>query len=150
MKYQKLLQEWVKEKEWDDEVTHNEETNESIVNFKVNINDQLFNTYIEGHEEKDWLSIYMYGPFNIKKDKAGEILKLFNRIHGSTYYGRLVLQDEGVIQYKQIMPLGNVECSTGLIQDVYATAILVYEYWVDDIAEIGLTKTTFEEWEANQ
>ena len=28
MKYQKLLQEWVKEKEWDDEVTHNEETNE--------------------------------------------------------------------------------------------------------------------------
>jgi hypothetical protein len=39
MKYQKLLQEWVKEKEWDDEVSYNEETNESVVNFKVNIND---------------------------------------------------------------------------------------------------------------
>lgn len=48
------------------------------------------------------------------------------------------------------MRLGNVECSAGLIQDVYATAILVYEHWLDDIAKIGLTKITIEEWEANQ
>jgi hypothetical protein len=46
MKYQKLLQEWVKEKEWDDEVTYDQEANTSLVNFKVNIKDQLFNTYI--------------------------------------------------------------------------------------------------------
>jgi len=150
MKYQKLLQDWVKEKEWDDEVNYNEETNESVVNFKVNIDDQLFNTYIEGHEEKDWLSIYMYGPFNIKKNKSGEILKLFNRIHGATYYGRLVLQDDGMIQYKQIMPLDGVEPSTSLVSNVYSTAVQIYDTWLDDIAEIGLTKTTFDEWDANQ
>ena len=84
------------------------------------------------------------------KLKGWFILKVYNRLHGSTYYGRLVFQDEGVIQYKQIMRLGNVECSAGLIQDVYATAILVYEHWLDDIAKIGLTKITIEEWEANQ
>ena len=150
MKYQKLLQEWLKEKEWDDEVSYDKETNESVVNFKVNINDQLFNTYIEGNDEKDWLSIFMYGPFNLKKEKEKDILKLFNRIHGATYYGRLVLHDEGLIQYKSVMPLDGVEPSTSLVQNVYSTAILVFETWLDDIAEIGLTKTTFEEWNANQ
>ena len=150
MKYQKILRDWLKDKEWDDEVTYNEETNESIVNFKVSINDQPFNTYIEGHEEKDWLSIYMYAPFNIKKSKADEILKLFNRIHGASYYGRLVLLEDGQIQYKSIMPLDGVKPTTAIVERSYAAAILVYEYWLDDIAEIGLTDTTFDEWDAKQ
>ena len=33
MKYQKLLQDWVKEKGWDDEVNYNEETNYIAINF---------------------------------------------------------------------------------------------------------------------
>ena len=150
MKYLKLLQEWVKEKEWDDEVTYDKEANTSAVNFKVNIKDQLFSTYIEGDETRDWLSIFMYSPFNLKAEKENDVLKLFNRIHLSTYYGRLVLHEEGVVQYKQHMPLDGVEPSTSLVSNVYSTAIQIYETWLDDIAEIGLTRTTFEEWEANQ
>jgi hypothetical protein len=92
----------------------------------------------------------MYSPFNLKKEKEYDILKLFNRIHGATYYGRLVLHDEGLVQYKQVMPLEGVEPSTSLVSNVYSTAIQVYENWLDDIAEIGLTKTTFEEWDANR
>ena len=150
MKYQKLLQEWVKEKEWDDEITYDQEANKSLLNFKVNINDQFFNTYIEGDEERDWLFIFMYCPFNVKKEKESDVLKLFNHIHGATYYGRLVLLDEGIVQYKQIMPLSGVEPNISLVQNVYSTAILVYETWLEDIAEVGLTKTSFKQWEENR
>jgi hypothetical protein len=48
------------------------------------------------------------------------------------------------------MPLDGVEPSTSLVSNVYSTAIQIYETWLDDIAEIGLTKTTFDEWDANQ
>ena len=150
MKYQKLIQAWIKEKEWDEKVSYNKETNESTVDFQVDISGQLFSTYIEGDEKKDWLTLFMYAPFNAKKGKEAEILKLFNRIHAGTYYGRLVILDEGRIRYVQAIPFKNTEPSTDLIEDIYLTAIILFEQWMDDITEIALTKTTFDEWDAKQ
>ena len=147
---QKLIQAWIKEKEWDDEVTYNKETNESVVDFKVDIDGQLFSTYIEGDEEKDWLSIYLYAPFNVKKNKEVEILKLFNRIHMNTYYGRFVLLDEGRIQYKQIVSVKGTDVGASLIENMYGTAVFAFETWMDDLTEIALTKTTFDEWSDKQ
>jgi hypothetical protein len=149
MKYQKLLKAWIKEKGWEDEVTYNKETNESVVTFQTGISNQSFSTYIEGDENKDWLSLYMYAPFNVKKEKEIDILKLFNRIHSSTYYGRLVLLDDGQIQYKQIISLDKTDPSLSVLESMYGTAILVYEQWLEDLTEIALTKTTFEQWVKN-
>lgn len=146
MKYQKLIKAWITHKEWDDEVTHNKETNESVVSFSTEINNQVFSVYFEGDEKKDWLSLYMYAPFTVKKEKEVEILKLFNHIHSSTYYGRLVLLDEGRIQYKQIISLDETDPSLEVLEGMYQTAILVYERYQDDLSEIALTKTTFDQW----
>jgi hypothetical protein len=146
MKYQKLIEAWIKHKEWDDEVTHNKETNESVVSFSTGINNQVFPSYFEGDESKDWLSLYMYAPFTVKKEKEVEILKLFNHIHSSTYYGRLVLLDEGRIQYKQIISLDETDPSLEVLDGMYDTEILVYEQYLDDLTEIALTKTTFDQW----
>jgi hypothetical protein len=88
----------------------------------------------------------MYAPFNVKKEKEIDILKLFNRIHSSTYYGRLVLHEDGQIQYKQIISLDKTDPSTKVLEEMYATAILVYERYLDDLTEIALTKTTFDQW----
>ena len=149
MKYQKLIKAWIKHKEWDDEVTHNKETNESVVTFSTEINNQVFSVYFEGDEKKDWLSLYMYAPFTVKEEKEIDILKLFNRIHCSTYYGRLVLLDGGRIQYKQIISLDKTDPSLEVLDGMYGTAILVYEQWLEDLTEIALTKTTFEQWVKN-
>ena len=146
MKYQKLLKAWIKEKGWDDEVSYNKETNESMVTFQTGINNQAFPTYLEGDENKDWLSLYMYAPFNVKKEKEIDILKLFNRIHSSTYYGRLVLLDDGQIQYKQIISLDKTDPNLEVLDGMYDTAILVYERHLEDLTEIALTKTTFDQW----
>jgi len=57
MKYQKLIKAWLEHKEWTDEATHDEETNQSVVSFSVGINNQSFSTYLEGDGKKDWLSL---------------------------------------------------------------------------------------------
>jgi len=88
----------------------------------------------------------MYAPFTVKKEKEVEILKLFNHIHSGTYYGRLVLLDEGRIQYKQIISLDGTDPSLEVLEGMYGTAILVYERFLDDLTEIALTKTTYDQW----
>ena len=147
MKYQKLIKAWLEHKEWTDEATHDEETNQSVVSFSVGINNQSFSTYLEGDGKKDWLSLFMYAPFNVKKEKEAEILKLFNHIHSSTYFGHLVLLNDGRIHYKQIISLDKTDPSLEALDAIYDTAVLVYERYLDGLTEIALTKTTFDQWE---
>ena len=146
MNYQKLLQDWVKSKDWEDEVSYDEQTTESAVNFTLDLNEQSFRVFVEGEENRDWLSLYMYTPFNVKNNKTIDALKLFNQIHRGTHYGKLVLSDNGAIQYVQRISLKGVTPDIIIIDEMYSTAIHLFEAWLDDIAAIALTKTTFDEW----
>jgi hypothetical protein len=150
MKYYELIKKWVAEQGWDDEVTFDEETSESRLHFVVNINDQAFKVYIEGDEKRQWLSLYMYTPFNCKQEKNSELLKLFNHLHQNTYFGRMVLLDNGSIQYKQIVGTSPSELSTETIERMYRTGSVAFEHWHDDIAALALTKTTFSDWQKTQ
>ena len=150
MKYYELIKKWVAEQGWDDEVTFDEETSESSLHFAVNINDQTFKVYIEGDGKRQWLSLFMYAPFNCKQEKNSELLQLFNQLHQNTYFGRMVLLDDGRIQYKQIVGTNSDGLTTESIERMYRTGIVIFEHWLDDIAAIALTKTTFSVWQKTQ
>ena len=150
MKYYELIKKWVAEQGWDDEVTFDEETSESSLHFAVNINDQTFKVYIEGDGKRQWLSLFMYAPFNCKQEKNSELLQLFNQLHQNTYFGRMVLLDDSRIQYKQIVGTNSDGLTTESIERMYRTGIVIFEHWLDDIAAIALTKTTFSDWQKTQ
>jgi hypothetical protein len=114
------------------------------------MSDQSMEVYIEGDEENDLLSLFIYAPFNIKKGKEIDMLKLFNRIHNRIYYGRLVIFNAGKFRYIQTVPFNDTEPSINLIENIYTNANDLFGEWMDDITEIALTKTTFDEWDAKQ
>ena len=144
MKYVELIKAWVQE------VSYDEDTSESRLHVVVNINEQAVKVFIEGDENRGWLSLYMYAPFNCKKEKFGDLLKLINRLNQNTYFGKMVLLDDGTIQYKQIIGANPETMTTEILERMYRTGIAVYEHWLDDIASISLTKTTFAAWEKSQ
>ncbi len=151
MKFKSYIEEWVKEQGWEDPV-EDEDDGKSRLSFNLDVSDQTFKVFIEGDDEKQWLELYMYAPFNVKADKFNDVLQLFNHIHKSTYYGRLVLLNDGRIQYKQIISLVDTEPSVMVLEKMYRTGIQVFENWLDELAALSLTKQTFadllKEWES--
>ncbi len=150
MKFKSYIEDWVEAQGWEDPVE--QEDAKSRLSFNLDVSDQTFRVFIEGDDEKQWLELYMYAPFNVKTDKSDEILKLFNHIHHSTYYGRLVLLNDGRIQYKQIISLIDTEPSPMVLDRMYRTGVQVFENWLDELAALALTKQTYadlvKEWDS--
>lgn len=139
------LEDWVKFKEWDDEV-QTDEDGDSCLAFTADIDGQTFKVFFEGDENRNWLKFFVYAPFNSRADKFEDMLKLVNHIHSSTYYGRLMIdEDSGVIQYKQIVSLADVEISNMFIENIFQTGVAIYSTWLDELASVALTKKTFEQ-----
>ena len=152
MSFKEILEDWVKFKEWEDEVQVDED-GDSTLAFAVDIDGQSFKVFFEGDEKRNWLKLFVYAPFNTRADKFQEMLKLVNHIHGRTYYGRITIDsDDGTIQYKQIVSVADVEVSTSFVESMFATGVAIYSDWLDDLAAVALTKKTFDqlnqEWNA--
>lgn len=153
MSLKEKLEDWVKFKEWDDEVGIDEDGDSSLA-FSVDIEGQTFKVFFEGDETRNWLKFFLYAPFNARNDKFEDMLKLANHIHGSTYYGRLMIDaDNGVIQYKQIVCIADAQITNLFIENIFQTGIALYSTWLDDLASVALTKKTFEQlkqdWDAD-
>lgn len=152
MSLKEKLEDWVKFKEWDDEVGIDEDGDSSLA-FTADIDGQTFKVFFEGDETRNWLKFFLYAPFNARAEKFEEMLKLVNHIHGSTYYGRLMIDaDSGVIQYKQIVCIADAEITNLFIENIFQTGVAIYSTWLDELAAVALTKKTFEqlkqEWDA--
>ena len=144
MSFSEFIQEWVKSQGWEDQVEIDED-GIARLSFLLTLADQSFKVFIEGNDEKKWLELYMYPPFSVNAKKTEEMLRLFNHIHRKTYYGRLSLSDDGVIQYKQILCLADAEPTLLVLENMYRTGIDLFETWLDDQAAIAMTMQTYDD-----
>jgi hypothetical protein len=139
------VQEWLDQNEWTDVIDRNEENQKSQLNTTYGINNQSFDLYIETEEQKDWLLLYLYAPFNALPDKYKDCMTLFNRINANNFSGAFCLTTSGKIQFRQSIDIENSDPSPKTIENMLNFGSSLIDHWFDEIASVALTKKTVQE-----
>jgi hypothetical protein len=145
MKLGKLIEEFAGKAGWNDNVETFQDEGVTRLAVRLNIKNQPYRMFIEGYEKFHWLNLRVSPPFNVVEGKSVDSCLLFNYINETfNYGGRISVDDNGMIIYKQIIDVEHIEPTLGLIQDMLRAAINLFETRAEDIAAVGLTRKTYE------
>lgn len=145
MNLTEVIKGFITDNEWDDEVDINEETGESQLSTSIGIINQSFQLYVEGDEKGGKLSLYLYAPFHVIEGKFVDACMLFNYLNDIySYSGRIGVSENGVIRYKEIINIEDIELVPDLIHNMFASSIRMFENHNEAIASVALTKKTYE------
>ena len=139
------VQEWLDQKKWTDVIDRNEENQKSQLNTTYGINNQPFDLYIETEEQKEWVLLYLYAPFNALPDKYKDCMALFNRINANNFIGTFCLATGGRIRFRQAIDIEDSDPSTTTIENMLSIGSSIIDQWFDEIASVALTKKTVQE-----
>jgi len=139
------VQDWINKLDWNETVELDEENQTSELNVSLNINDQSFNLWVETDEERDWIKLYLYAPFNSLSNKYEDCIQLFNRINSKRRFGVIFLLEDGRIACRHIIDVENTEPSIEMIANMLGQATGLFENWFDEISSVALTKKTAQE-----
>ena len=147
LKCQKVLQEFLDGREWEDEIRVNEE-NQSVqvvcsVDFGEYKDGRLF---IDASDTNSMYGVFFYYPFKCKESKFTEMCVLLNRIHNLHPYGRYeLLTSDGGIRWMQNVDFEGAEPSGQSIELMVGPGWQALSYWAETIAAVALTKVSAEE-----
>ncbi|MEI8186827.1 MAG: hypothetical protein WCG19_09025 [Chlorobiaceae bacterium] len=145
MRLARLIEEFIAEKEWDDEIEKDVENGMCQLSTSLSINNQSFRLYIEGDENRNFLFLYLYAPFSIIEGKYVDACMLFNFINNIYVYpGRLTAGDDGSIRYIDIIDVENFEPSIEIIQNMLGNGVSLFNNNTEEIAAVALTQKTYE------
>ena len=139
------VQEWLDQNEWTDVIDRNEENQKSQLNITYGINNQPFDLYIETDEQKEWVSLYVYAPFNALPGKYKDCMALFNRINANNFIGAFCLTTSGRIQFRQAIDIEDSDPSPMMIENMLNFGSSLIDQWFNEIASVALTKKTVQE-----
>lgn len=139
------VQEWLDQNEWTDVIDRNEENQKSQLNITYGINNQPFDLYIETDEQKEWVSLYVYAPFNALPGKYKDCMSLFNRINANNFIGAFCLTTSGRIQFRQAIDIEDSDPSPMMIENMLNFGSSLIDQWFNEIASVALTKKTVQE-----
>ncbi len=139
------VQEWLNEREWDEEIILDEENETSSVNFRYIIKDQSVEIFIETDEKLDLLKFYFYAPFNALPQKFIDCAVLFNHINAFYRGGSITLDYDGNIRWCYFIGFQETDPSIRTISNAFNAGGQLFDEWFDEISEVALTKTTWQE-----
>ncbi|MEI6269702.1 MAG: YbjN domain-containing protein [Methylococcaceae bacterium] len=139
------VQEWLDRWEWDDVIDLDEENETSSVNFRFKIKDQSFEIFIETDEKKDLLKFYFYAPFCALPQKFIDCAVLFNHINAFYRAGSITLDADGNIRWCYFIGFQETDPSSKTINNAFGAGKELFDEWFDEISEVALTKTTWQE-----
>lgn len=145
MKLADKVQEWINANEWDDKIDRNEESCTSSLCYRTDINGQPFTVFVDTDENKDYLKIFVYAPFNCIANKRIDCVTLFNRINMSITTGKILLLNDNRIVIRIASDFENAEPSLEVIQNMVNAGLSAFQNWFDEISSVALTKTTAQE-----
>jgi len=139
------IEDFVREQEWDDEVIFDPESGESHLATVFEIDNQAYRLVVECKEEAEWLAVYIYPPFSVVAGKSVDAALFFNYLNDQyRYRGRITLDDEGRVWYKDIMDTDELTPSPGMVNNMLRSGINLFHRHFEAIAAIALTRKTYE------
>lgn len=143
---QKVLQEFLDAREWEDEIDVDSENNAvrlaTGVDFGEHKDGRL---YIEASDENSRYAVYFYLPFKCKESKFAEMCVLLNTLNNKHQYGRFELTEIGQVRWMQKVDFEGVEPNAWSIELMVGPGWDAMAYFADTFAAVALTKATAEE-----
>lgn len=143
-----VLQSWLADREWDDEVQINADWTASRVVTRYLIGEQPHNLYIEVNEELEQLHMFLYSPFNVPAGRVAEITRVLNSINRSSLMGTVTCADNGEptpIQYRVGIDVEGSALTPVQISNLLSAVGCLAEVYSQVLATVAMTATSAEE-----
>gem|GEM_PF-689122 len=146
MHFAQLLQDFAVDIGWKDQVESFEDEGICRLAVRLSVGGRSYRLMLEGHEERQWLALYLYAPFTVREDKLVDASMLFNFINWNfSYSGSINVSDEGIISYKQIIDLGGCTADTALIYNMLHAAVDMFERNAAELEAVASGDLRYEE-----
>lgn len=146
-KCQKVIQEFLDGREWEDEIRIDEEKQSAHVVCSVDFGEYKDGRlFIDASDTTSLYGVFFYYPFKCKESKFAEMCVLLNRIHNNHPYGRYeLLISDGSIRWMQNVDFEGAEPTGQSIELMVHPGWEALSYWAETIAAVALTKTSADE-----
>lgn len=121
MNLKSLLENTMKEWEWEDDVESNDDDSVHSVSTLYGIDGHSYRMYIEGHDGPKFIKVYLYSPISIPEKRHVEACVVLNRLNKSVYSGFLDLSGESV-RYVHVVDVEGCQPEVRIISNMRASA----------------------------
>ncbi len=145
MRLAKLVEKYIAEQEWNKEQIQ-VDVNAGTAKFGTNItiSNQSFHLMVESNEERELLLFNLSTPFSVIESKLPDAFLLLNYLNDQKIYrGRLIVNENGNISFKDSIDMQNIEGNIVLIDTILQSGIRVFDDNMDAIASVALTRKTY-------
>jgi len=140
--FQEVLNEFLKLREWTDELNVDPETSIISLNTEIQIEGQDGRLIIEANPESQIVDVFIYYSIMCRENKINELALLMNQIHHRWAFGRFEVYESGHIRWRQRYDFEGTK-PTGLsIDRIVQPGWDAVGKFFDLIAAVALTKTT--------
>jgi hypothetical protein len=142
LKYQSILEEFLKYKEWTDELLIDQHAKTVALATAVAIGSQSGRLIIEASDESDLVDVYFYYGINCKKNKFEQMCVLLIEIHRRWSLGRFELDDEGHIRWHHRVDFEGSNPTAVSIERIVQPGWDAMSRFAEIISSVALTKQT--------
>jgi hypothetical protein len=141
LKYQIILDQFLKEREWSDEYEINSEEKAVSLNTGINICEgHSGRLIVEASDQTDYVDVYIYYSQTCKEAKLDEMAILLNGIHRRWHFGKFTVFKDGYIRWSHRVDFEGSQ-PTGLsLERIVQPGWTTTEKFADIIAAVALTK----------
>ena len=119
--------------------------NPMTIDVYIPIKNQKYKANIFGNKDTKQIIVSFSAPFQVKAGKFVDACMLFNYINDHySYAGRLSVNDEGDIQYKEIINVADLELDSDIIHIMIEGGKLIFTEIEETIAAVALTSKSYE------
>ncbi len=116
-----------------------------ITKVRITIENQTYRLFINTIEKSQCFMLILYPPYKVNEGKYVDASMLFNYFNNNYLYGgRIAVDDDGTIRYRQIIDVSETEPSKNLIKNMLENGIDMFEQHAEAIALVSLTKKSYE------
>lgn len=140
--YERILQEFKKIREWDDEIIVEEDGKSVSLSTGVDIKSQNGRLIIEASDANDIVDVFFYYGIECRKEKYEQMCILLNAIHQRWGYGRFELGDKGFIRWRHRVDFEGAQPSGTSIERIVQPGWDAVIKYADLVSAVALTKQT--------
>ncbi|MBM3162384.1 MAG: hypothetical protein FJZ79_03480 [Chlorobi bacterium] len=145
MSFAGLLEEFVADIGWKDEIETLEDEALSRLAVRLKVGAGSFRLLLEGYEAQQWLVLSLYAPFPARQETLVDLCLLFNYLNATfSYPGHICAEDEAVC-YRHIVDAGASGSGFGFIYNMLGAATDLFERHAAVIEAVAAGEAGYED-----
>ena len=141
-RFREVLEEFLEQRGWTDELEADEEGVAFTLKTGIDIDDQTGTLIVEASDRTELVGVYIYYNIRCKDTKLDQMALLLNRIHAREHYGRFQFFDDGFVRWMHLVDFEGSTPSWRSVQQIVGPGWQLASKWLDAIAAVALTRQT--------